>query len=494
MDILNYQTLEKKGYDQYVLKEAPERILQLGEGNFMRAFVDYFVDVANEKAGFNSKVVVAQPIGGGLADFINEQEGLYTLYLRGSENGQIVEKKRIISCVSRCINPYSDYEALLNVAHNPDLRFVLSNTTEAGIAFDPTCKFDDAPPSSFPAKLTRFLYERYTAFKGVDGKGLVLLPCELIDDNATELKKCVDQYIDIWNLDKDFVNWVEKEVLFCPTLVDRIVTGYPRDEVEKLWEDNGYKDNLVDTAESFGLWVIEGPESLKEELPFEKAGLPVIITNDHKPYKQQKVRILNGAHTSIFAMSYLSGIDIVRDCMENEDIYNFLHKAMFEEIIPTLTLPKDQLEDFASSVLDRFKNPYIDHQLLSISLNSISKWRARVLPSVNAYAEKFNKIPAYLSFGFAALLEFYHGDKVVDGKLICKRGKEEYEVMDDLTVLEFFAAHYNDNTQEYVKNVCANTEFWGIDLNSIDNFTDKVIAYSTKIRENGMSAALKEVL
>ena len=491
MDNLNYQTLEKKRYNGYLLQEAPERVLQFGEGNFLRAFVDYFVDVANEKGDFNSKVVITQPIGGGLADMINDQQGLYTLYLRGSKNGEAVEEKRVISCVSRCLNPYKDYADLLEVAHNPELRFIISNTTEAGIVYDDSCKFDDAPPASFPAKLTRFLYERFSAFGNESGKGLVILPCELIDDNGVELEKCVRQHISDWNLSEDFCKWLDSEVLFCPTLVDRIVPGYPRNEAEKLWEQNGYSDNLIDTGELFGLWVIEGPDSLKEELPFEKSGLPVIVTGDHKPYKERKVRILNGAHTTMFSVGYLSGMDIVRECMDDENLYSFTRKTIFDEIIPTLSLPQDELEQFAEDVLDRFKNPYIDHQLLSISLNSVSKWRARVLPTVRGYMGKFEKVPVRLVLGFAALLEFYHGDKVLDGKLIAKRNGDDYEVLDDAWVLEFFAAHYGDSIEEYVVNVCANEKFWGMNLNDIPQFTDTVVEYVTDIRKNGMADTVK---
>ena len=317
MKTLNYETLNEIGYDGYLLKDAPERVLQFGEGNFLRAFVDYFIDMLNEKTGFNSKVVLCQPIAPGLADKINEQEGLYTLYLRGFQDGAKVNKKRIISCVSRCLNPYNDFEEVLKCAENPDLRYITCNTTEAGIAYDPSCRFTDVPASSYPGKLTQFLYRRFRTFGSEIGKGFVILSCELIDNNGKELEKCVLQYAAQWELGDDFMNWIREENLFCSTLVDRIVTGYPRSEADAINEENGYIDNLIDTGEIFGFWVIEGPESLKEELPFEKAGLPVLITDDHKPYKQRKVRILNGAHTSFVLGAYLAGQNIVRDCMND---------------------------------------------------------------------------------------------------------------------------------------------------------------------------------
>ena len=412
MEKLCYETLEKQGYDGYLLKDAPERVLQFGEGNFLRAFVDYFIDMMNEKAGFHSKVVLCQPIAPGLADMINEQEGLYTLFLRGFENGKKVNDKRVISCVSRCLNPYQDYDAVLACAENPDLRFIACNTTEAGITYDPACSFTDVPADSYPGKLTQFLYKRFETFGKEAGKGFVILSCELIDNNGKELEKCVLQYADQWKLGEEFITWIKQENIFCSTLVDRIVTGYPRNEAASICEELGYQDNIIDTGEVFGFWVIEGPESLKEELPFEKAGLPVLITNDHKPYKQRKVRILNGAHTSFVLGAYLAGQDIVRDCMEDEVICGFMNKTIYDEIIPTLTLPKEELKSFAASVTERFKNPFIDHALLSISLNSTSKWKARVMPSLKGYIANTGKLPDCITASFAFYIAFYRGKQL----------------------------------------------------------------------------------
>jgi len=326
MEKLSYKTLETVGYDGYLLKDAPERVLQFGEGNFLRAFVDYFIDCMNEKAGFNSKVVVTQPIGQGLAPMINEQEGLYTLFLRGSEGGEKINRKRVISAISRCLNPYEDFDSLMETALNPDLRFIVSNTTEAGIAFDPACKLDDAPPASFPGKLTKFLYKRYQSKL----PGFIILSCELIDHNGDELRRCVHEYIDLWHLENDFRTWVDSENIFCSTLVDRIVPGYPRSEAASICEELGYQDNLIDTGEVFGFWVIEGPQNIKDEFPFEKAGLPIIVVDDVTPYKQRKVRILNGAHTSFIMAAYLSGQDIVRDCMKDDVIHTFMNHTIYD--------------------------------------------------------------------------------------------------------------------------------------------------------------------
>lgn len=496
MKKLSYATLEEQGYEGYLLKEAPERVLQFGEGNFLRAFVDYFIDMMNEKAGFNSKVVLVQPIANhgsfSLADVINEQEGLYTLYLRGFEKVQKVNDKRIISCVSRCLNVHSDYEQVMACAENPELRFITCNTTEAGITYDPSCKFTETPPSSYPAKLTQFLYRRYQSFGQEAGKGFIILSCELIDDNGKELEKCVLKYARQWELEEDFIQWIEKENIFCSTLVDRIVTGYPRAEAAAINEENGYEDNLLDTGEVFGFWVIEGPAALKEELPFAQAGLPVLITDNHKPYKQRKVRILNGAHTSMVLGAYLAGQDIVRDCMHDDTILNFMNKTIYDEIIPTLSLPKEDCMDFAAAVTERFKNPFIDHALLSISLNSTSKWRARVMPSLEGYVEKFQKLPKCITASFAFYIQFYHlGRELTDAGLTAVRPQgDSYTISDDPSVLEFYYQHRDSSAKDLVHAVCTNTDFWGKDLTEIPGFEEEV----TRILENIQTLGTYEVM
>lgn len=496
MENLSYKTLEEQGYDGFLLKDAPERVLQFGEGNFLRAFVDYFVDMMNEKAGFNSKVVVCQPIGSStkVKDMINEQEGLYTLYLRGFENGQKVNTKRIISCVSRCLNPYQDFDALMDCAKNPDLRFITCNTTEAGIAYDPACQLADRPASSYPGKLTQFMYERFQLFGKEAGKGFVILACELIDNNGKELEKCVLQYAKQWNLGEEFINWIQTENIFSSTLVDRIVTGYPRNEAEAICKENNYPDNIIDTGEVFGFWVIEGPDSLKKELPFKEAGLPVLICGDHKPYKQRKVRILNGAHTSFVLGAYLAGQDIVRNCMDDEVINGFMNKTIYDEIIPTLTLPKEELEGFAASVTERFKNPFIDHALLAISLNSTSKWKARVMPSLKGFVDKTNALPACITASFAFYLAFYRGTELTEEGLVGKRGDNTYMIKDDQNVLEFYLAHKDDSAQELTHAVCTNTDFWGEDLTLIPGFEEAVSGYLAKIEQDGTYEVMKDCL
>lgn len=500
MKHLSYQTLKESGYDGYLLEDAPERVLQFGEGNFLRAFVDYFIDMMNEHAGFNSKVVLVQPIAPGpagsfdLAKVINEQEGLYTLYLRGFENGQKVNDKRVISCVSRCLNSYSDYEALMACADNPDLRFITCNTTEAGISYDPSCQFTETPPSSYPAKLTQFLYRRFQKFGTEAGKGFIILSCELIDNNGKELEKCVLKYAQQWELDPAFTEWIQNENIFCSTLVDRIVTGYPHAEADSINEANGYIDQVLDTGEIFGFWVIEGPQELKKELPFAEAGLPVLITDDHKPYKQRKVRILNGAHTSMVLGAYLAGQDIVRDCMHDDVICGYMNKAIYDEIIPTLTLPKDELMDFAHSVTERFKNPFIDHALLSISLNSTSKWKARVMPSFLGYVKKNHTLPKCLTASFAFYIAFYHGIRLEDSGLIGKRTGNEYTIHDDRAILQFYDAHKNDSNAELAHAVMSNTDFWGQDLTEVPDFEQAVVQILDDIDTIGTYEVMKNLL
>ncbi|MGF0034368.1 tagaturonate reductase [Bariatricus sp. SGI.154] len=499
MKRLSYEVLKEQNYDGYLLKDAPEKVLQFGEGNFLRAFVDYFFDNLNEKADFNGKVTVVQPLPKhtptSVPEFLNEQEGLYTLYLRGFENGQEVNAKRVISCVSRCINAYSDYEELMKCADNPELRYITSNTTEAGIVYDPACQFTDAPASSYPGKLTQFLYRRFERFGNEKGKGFIILACELIDDNGKVLKDCVIRHARQWNLSEEFIQWVEAENVFCSTLVDRIVTGYPRTEADAINEANGYEDKVLNTGEVFGFWVIEGPEWLNKELPFAKAGLPVIITDNHKPYKQRKVRILNGAHTSMVLGAYLAGQDIVRNCMADEVICRFMNKAIYEEIIPTLTLPKDELESFAFSVTERFKNPFIDHALLSISLNSTSKWKARVLPTVKDYIKNTGMLPTCLTTSFALYIAFYRGNELTDAGLKAVRPNgDSYTISDDRSVLEFYLAHKDDSARDLAYAVCQNTDFWGEDLSALPGFSDMVAGVLERIETKGTYEVMKDCL
>lgn len=492
METLNYQVLENSGYKGYILKDAPEKVLQFGEGNFLRAFVNYWFDVSNEKVGWNGKCCLVQPIAPGLAKLINAQEGLYTLYLRGRQNGEKVDAKRVISSVSRCLNPYEKegYDAMMQVAVSDDLEYIVSNTTEAGIVYDPACQPNDCPPSSFPAKLTQVLLARYNAKK----PGVVVLSCELIDNNGKELLKCVNQYIDQWGLDEGFKKWVNEDCTFCSTLVDRIVPGRIRDaaEVARLEEENGYHDELIDVGEIFGVWNIEGPAWLEDKLPFKAAGLNCPVVPDVTPYKKRKVRILNGAHTGFVLGAYLAGFDIVRDCMHDDVIRNFMNKMLLEEVVPILPLDQEDCKQFAAAVEDRFNNPFVNHELMSISLNSTSKWRARNMPSLLEYAEKNGTLPTCLSMGLAAYIAFYSNDiqGLTDKGLVCKRpAGNEYTVSDDRWVLEFYNAHKDDDISTLVYAVMTNEQMWGQDLTAVPGFEEVTVKNLTMIREQGAKAA-----
>ncbi|MCR5508221.1 MAG: tagaturonate reductase [Lachnospiraceae bacterium] len=490
MDTLNYQSLNRSGYDGFILKDAPEKVLQFGEGNFLRAFTDHFIDVMNETAGFNGKVVVVKPRSGGrVGNVINEQEGLYTLLLRGVNDGRKQEIKRVISCISRCINPYTDHKGFLECAHNPELRFIVSNTTEAGITFDPGCSLTDEPPAGFPAKLTRFLYERYNS--GLPG--FIILPCELIDRNGDVLRECVEEYISLWKLPADFSAWVRDENIFCSTLVDRIVPGYPKAEAGALCESFGYSDGLLDSAEVFGSWVIEGPGFVSDEFPADRASLPVTFVSNVDPYKKRKVRILNGAHTSMALGAYLAGKDIVRDCMEDDVISGYLMAAVNDEIIPVLSdLDEKEVKDFAAAVRDRFLNPFMDHELLSIALNSTAKWKARVMPTLIEYHAAKGTLPKMLTFSFAAYLSFYHsGYEMEDGALKGLRGSDTFLIKDDEYVLEEFLSLKDADDDTLAEAIIGNEKMWGSALKDIAGFKEAVTGYLKLIADKGMYEAMR---
>lgn len=380
-----------------------EKIIQFGEGGFLRGFADWMLQIVNEKNDFDGKVVVVQPIENGMCDLLSAQNCEYTHICRGSEG---IDTRKI-NVISRCVKPYDDFDSYLALADNPDFRFVISNTTEAGICFDERDSFSDRPASSFPAKLTQLLVRRFE--KGLGG--FVFLPCELIDKNGDALRSCVLRYADLWQLGEDFKAWIEKENIFCNTLVDRINTGYPKGE--KIAEETD--DKMLNSSEFFHLWVVDGYDKLFSEIPFDKCGLNVVVTDNIEAYRTRKVRILNGAHTSFVPYALLEGFDTVKSCIDDEKMNAFIKKCIYEEIIPTLDLPANELSEYADNVLTRFSNPYIKHYLTSIALNSVSKFKVRVLPSITEYIKRFDKMPETLLFSFAKLIDFYRTDMVRDG-------------------------------------------------------------------------------
>ena len=476
-------------------KDRPIKIMQFGEGNFLRAFVDYMVDLTNEKNLFDGSIVIVKPRKGGNLDSFRVQDCQYTVELKGLIHQREYVETRQISSVTDIVSPYEDYEKYIALAKLESLRFVISNTTEAGIVFHEQDLFEQKLNVSFPAKLTQFLLSRYEHFDGRLDKGLVMLPAELIDENGTELKKCIKKYIRLWNLSQEFENWIDEACIFANTLVDRIVTGFPYGDTKEIYSRLGYKDELMVSAEPFALWVIETEKDISAEFPLDKAlegkeGMNVIFTDNYKPYKQRKVRILNGSHTSFVLASWLKGNDVVNQSMKDDVMRDFMMKTIHEEVIPTLSLPEHELKAFADAVVDRFNNPFIKHSLLAISLNSVSKWKARCMPSFLGYIEKFGKLPEHLTFSLAALMAFYTGEELRDGVLIGHRKAEEYQVKDDQDVLEFFMKTSGNETSEFVHAFLSNEAFFGQDLTKIEGLSEQTAVYLNEIRTKGMEAAL----
>ncbi|MDR1702929.1 MAG: tagaturonate reductase [Sporomusaceae bacterium] len=477
-------------------RRLPEKALQFGEGNFLRAFADAMLHELNKQNLFNGQVVAVQPIPAGLAAKINEQDGLYTLILRGLENGVPKERKEIISSISRALNPYTDWESYLQCAENPDLELIISNTTEAGIAFLENDRPEDAPPASFPGKLTSFLYHRFQYFAADISKGMLILPCELIDRNGDTLKDAVLRTADNWGLSAAFSHWVKTANTFANTLVDRVVTGYPQEEADAITAHLGYADALLDTGELFHLWVIEAPPEAAIKLPFAQAGLNVIFTDDLSPYRTRKVRILNGAHTASVPAAFLAGLDSVGEMMGDEVLGKYVTKTIFEEIIPSIDLDKQMLTDFAYAVLERFQNPFIKHYLLSILLNSNSKFKARVLPSIIEYRALHGRLPERLTFSFAALIAVYQKGTILKGEMKAYRDKGEFRLKDDLPVLEFFAKVWQGydgsraNARAVAEAVLGNEAMWGENLNKIPDLTEKTASYLYAITNGGIKKTI----
>ena len=480
--------LNKISFPAY--KQFPERVLQFGEGNFLRCFVDWMFSELNTKTDFNGSVVVVQPIDKGMVNMLNDQDGLYTLYLRGLKNGVAESLHQTINIISRGINPYEDFGAYLATAENPDMRFVISNTTEAGISYDDNDTPGLTPPNSYPAKLAVWLHHRYVHFKGDSSKGMHIIPCELIDKNADHLKEYILKLSNKWGYEAGFITWLNEACTFSNTLVDRIVPGYPRERIPEITAELGYEDRQVVEGEHFHLWVIQASEGLEKELPFPSIGLNVLYVKDISPYKTRKVRILNGAHTALVPVAYLYGIDTVREAVEHPVVGKFLTDAIFEEIIPTLDLSKEELEQFANEVINRFKNPFIKHLLMSISLNSWAKFETRVLPSILEYSKRKNAIPQKLSFSLAATIAFYRG----------KRGAEDIAINDDAAILALLKDAWSkyDGSDASVKNVVtevlAYDKNWKFDLNTVAGLNDTVTAHLTNILNKGMQQALEALV
>ena len=460
-------------------EKLPIKIVQFGEGNFLRAFIGYAFQELNKAVNFNAGIAVVQPIDKGLVSMLNDQDGLYTLFMKGIKKGKEIQDIELISNIVKSVDPYANFNDYLSLAKEESLEFMISNTTEAGIAYVASDTVEMQPPSSFPAKLTVLLYERFKHFKGDTSKGLTIIPCELINHNSETLKDIILKYISDWNLGNDFNTWILESNSFHSTLVDRIVPGYPKDEIQNYNAQLDYQDNLIVAAEAFLLWVIEGGNDLKAKLPFSKTNLDVKIVDDMQPFRTRKVRILNGAHTAMVPFSILYGNKTVKQSVDNTFTGEFINKAVFNEIIDTLDMDRNELNSFADEIFDRFRNPFIIHNLSSIALNSVSKFTVRVLPSLLEYVKIHNKVPTNLTYAFAALLRFYKGTW----------NGETLPVQDSDDIIVKFSDIWKSNDYlEVAKNSLGIQEYWGEDLTKIDNLTEAVALALKEIDTNGIEA------
>ncbi|MBN2167027.1 MAG: tagaturonate reductase [Marinilabiliaceae bacterium] len=468
----------------------PTKIMQFGEGNFLRAFADWIVQKMNTNTGFNAGVDVIQPLANGMIDMLKAQDGLYHVYLKGIKDSKPITEFTRVECINNCINPYSDFDKYTESVVNPDLRFVISNTTEAGISWDETDTLDMQPQNSFPGKITAMLYTRYKAFDGDISKGLIFFACELIDRNGDVLKKYVLQHAERWELGKEFIEWVNEACCFCSTLVDRIVPGFPKDDIKQIQEELGYEDNLVVVGEYFHLWVIEAPEWVKNEFPAQEAGLEVQFVKDMTRFREQKVQVLNGCHTGSYAVSFLSGIETVREAYESLDMGSFMKELVYDEVLPVLPGNEKELKKFANKILERFANPFIRHQWQSIALNAMSKWETRNLPSLINFQKAHGMLPQKLAFSLAAMIAYFKGET---------QG-ESYKVQDDEWILDFYKEAWAKcdgrpvSIHRLVKDVLSLDKVWKQNLNDIPDLTITVSHYLFLIEQVGMKKAVKTVL
>ncbi|MRI00163.1 tagaturonate reductase [Kriegella sp. EG-1] len=480
MQKLNRNTVEG-------LSPLPIKIMQFGGGNFLRAFVDWMVQVLNKETNFNAGIAVVKPTESGDYSALKSQDGLFTVVLDGIKNGELIAEKTIVDCVQKVLHTYNEWDAYIALAENSDVRFVISNTTEAGIKFNSNDQFEVNPPQEFPAKLTRWLYHRFQYFKGDSSKGCILLPCELIENNGVELKRVVLQYADHWGLNNDFKTWINTSNYFCSTLVDRIVSGFPKERVDEILAETKYEDELLVAGEYYHSWVIAGDSIIQDELPFAQTDLNVEFVEDLGPYREMKVRILNGAHTSLVPVGYLSGIRFVKEAMDDSVVSNFVESLLNEESAKTLDFPNEVKQKFIAAVLDRFRNPLLKHQLISISLNSTSKFVSRLLPTLKDYSAIERKLPKRIVFGLSALIRFYKGD--FDG--------EEIDLKDDPVVLDFFSDIYSKLDAGVISLVTAvdiilsNSNIWGEDLTLIDGLAKSVLNNIDNIESKGIKTSIQ---
>ena len=468
----------------------PDKAMAVEVPADFRAFVDWIIYNMNQKTDFNSNVVVVQPIDKGMVNMLNAQDDLYHVNLQGLDKGETINSLTMIDVISRALNPYTQNDEFMKLAEQPEMRFVISNTTEAGIAFDPACKLTDTPASSYPGKLTQLLYHRFKTFNGDKSKGLIIFPCELIFLNGHKLKETIYQYIELWQLGDEFRAWFEEACGVYATLVDRIVPGFPHKDIAAIKEKIQYDDNLVVQAEIFHLWVIEAPQEVAEEFPADKAGLNVLFVPSEEPYHERKVTLLNGPHTVLSPVAYLSEVNIVRDACQHPIIGQYIHKVMFDELMETLNLPKNELKKFAEDVLERFNNPFVDHAVTSIMLNSFPKYQTRDLPGLKTYLKRKGELPKGLVLGLAAIITYYKGGTRADGtEIIPNDAPEIMQLLKDLWA--------TGDTRKVAEGVLAAKDLiWGEhgDLNTVPGLTDMITCFLKSIQEKGMQETVKGIL
>lgn len=461
-------------------EKLPIKIVQFGGGNFMRGFTDYVIDKLNKEAGFNAGIVNVQPTPNGSVHKLEEQDNLYTLFTRGIKKGEIHDDKQVISAIQKSINPYANYDEFLALAKEEELEFVFSNTTETGIAYDGTETSYVGPHKNFPAKVAVLLYERFKYFNGAADKGLRIIPCELIEDNAFALRDIIIKYAQLWDLEADFVQWITQNNYFHNTLVDRIVPGYPKDDAESYEDQLDYEDKMMVVSECFLLFVIQEAGNLNERIPFAQINEQILVVDDIQPYRLRKVRILNGGHTLMLAPAVLSGKETVKESIDDAFIGKFLSETIFNEVNPTLGLDENELKDFAEEVFDRFRNPFIKHYQASIALYFVSKFKVRVLPSLLGYIEINKKLPLNLTFSLASLIRFYQGSL----------GEKSLPINDEEAIVAKFKEIWANGEYDKVAELSlSETTFWGTDLTQIEGLKEAVVKALLEIDNNGVETA-----
>lgn len=461
-------------------EKLPIKIVQFGGGNFMRGFTDYVIDKLNKEAGFNAGIVNVQPTPGGSVHKLEEQDNLYTLFSRGIKKGEIIDTKQVISAIQKSINPYTNYDEFLALAKEEELEFIFSNTTETGIAYDESENNYAGPHKNFPAKLTVLLHERFKHFNGAADKGLRIIPCELIEDNAFALKEIILKYAQLWNLDSNFMQWIEQNNYFHNTLVDRIVPGYPKDDVQTYEDQLDYEDQMMVVSETFLLFVIQEAGNLNEKIPFDTIDEQILVVDDIQPYRLRKVRILNGGHTLMLAPAMLSGKETVKESIDDVFIGEFLSETIFNEVNPTLGLDETELKDFAEEVFDRFRNPFIKHYQASIALYFVSKFKVRILPSLLKYVEINQRLPLNLTFSLASLIRFYQGSF----------GEKALPINDEEAIVARFKEIWATEDYEKVAELAlSETTFWDTDLTKVNGLKDAVAKALWEIDHNDIETA-----